>query len=359
MATAEQTTSGAGVRWDLVALTTEREQQIVAHFASAYPRLGETAVSELYARVADAAARPVDQPGAWQGDSHEGFERWLRLRVNAACLAEVGRPGLSKYVRAPDALDDLADQLGRTDEHLELETRDVWEHLAPKLHEQEARYLMALAVCDSAADAREHLGWSPRQWRRWQESCNSRLKQLHATGMLGVLPLPLLARIWATITPERVAVATATGGSAAGAGGTLFGGAGTAKLVTGVAAIAAAGAGVITAEQQREKPAKPRQAIVVQTTPAVSRTTVSTATPARTVQAASKSSTRTTSTKRPPLATRKTSTTDFKPAGRDAPKTRGGSSDFIPDGPTPIAKTYTPQAPASSSGGSSQDFATP
>lgn len=353
-ATAETKTGGAEVRWDLIAFTTEREQQIVAHLSSAYPRLGETAISELYGRVADAAARPAGQPGAFAGDSLEGFERWLRLRVNAACLAEVGRPGLSKYVRAADTLDELADELGRDDEHLELETLDVWEHLAPKLHEQEARYLMALAVCDNATQAREHLGWSPRQWRRWQESCNSRLKQLHSSGMLAVLPLPLLARIWATITPERLAAATATGGTAAGGGSTLFGGAGAAKLTAAVATITAAGAGVVTIEQHNQPERSPKPAIVQTTTPTSVRSTPAQAAATRSTSTATQK-TAAASSKRPPLATKKTSTTDFKPAGGDVQKTRGGSSDFIPDGPTPVKTTYTPAASSSSS----TDFGTP
>ena len=355
-AIADTRRSDQTVRWEIVAVTTAREQRLIAHFKSAYPRLGETAISELYQRVSDSAARPVGAPGAWPGETTEGFERWLRLRVNAACLAEVGRPGLSKYVRAPETLDDLAERIGSGDTHTELEARDVWEHLAPKLHENERRYLMALAVCDNASDAREQLGWTPRQWRRWQESCNTRLRQLHANKMLGVLPLPLLARIWAGITPDRVAAATATGGAAASSTATLLGGAGTAKIVAGVAALTAAAGGVITAEHHQAQPkpnAKPAAAALKVSRP------VQLAAPATTAKRATSAaaSTKQTSGKQPPLATKKIATTDFKPAGGTAQKTRGGSSDFIPDGPTPVTKTYTPQA--SSTGSGSPDFAAP
>jgi len=349
-AIADTVRSDQTVRWEIVAFTTEREQRLIAHFKSAYPRLGETAISELYQRVSDAAARPVGAPGAWPGESTEGFERWLRLRVNAACLAEVGRPGLSKYVRASETLDDLAERLGSGDTHTELEARDVWEHLAPKLHENERRYLMALAVCDNASDAREQLGWTPRQWRRWQESCNTRLRQLHASKMLGVLPLPLLARIWATMTPERLA--TATGGAAAGSS-TLLGGAGTAKVVAGVAALTAAAGGVITAEHHNpQRKTTPVPAAAAVRAPASAGPSAKVAAKrASNGTTAAKSTTNT----RPPLATKKTATTDFKPAGGDAPKTRGGSSDFIPDGPTPVKQTYMPTSP----GSSTKDFATP
>lgn len=348
--TIQETTPVAERRWAIIAAGQQHEARLVARYMASFPQLGETTITELLTRELDAAARPIGEPGACPdlNDDEDRIIGWLDHRLRLRCLDATTRKRFQRDELDPTIPADSSD-VDRD------ELAIIFGDVMPRLHENERRYLVALAACPNSADAQERLGWTQRKWRRWQASTNAHIQTLRAGGLFGVLPLPFLMRVWATMTPDRIAVATATGGAAASSTGTLLGGAGTAKVVAGIAALAAAAGGAITAEHRANKSQTPTP--VVRQVPAAAAAVVATPRTTATTGAPATKATTTSASKPPPLATKKTATTDFKPAGGTAQKTRGGSSDFIPDGPTPVTKTYTPQTSSAASGG--KDFGTP
>jgi len=350
--TIQETTPVTERRWAIIAAGQQHEERLVARYMASFPQLGETTITELLTRELDAAARPIGEPGACPDlqDDEDRIIGWLDHRLRLRCLDATTRKRFQRDELDPTIPADSSD-VDRD------ELAIIFGDVMPRLHENERRYLVALAACPNSADAQERLGWTPRKWRRWQASTNAHIQTLRAGGLFGVLPLPLIVRVWASITPDRIATASVTGGAAAGTTGGLLGGAGTAKVLAGVAALTAAAGGVLTAERHSTKEdAKPAPIAAPVAAPATN-VTRTTGKAAATSSAAPASRATTPAGTRPPLASKKTATTDFKPAGGDVQKTRGGSSDFIPDGPTPVTKTYTPQTSSAASGG--KDFGTP
>jgi hypothetical protein len=238
------------LRWAVLEHAQAREQANIAAALVDFSDVPPAVALDLYYKVADRAAAPAGQPGAFPRNDLRGLDKFLRGELRFQLL----HYKRDRRRAVPDPEDTLAATTAPSDPAREAEQREALRHIAQIVNDELANADLTPAarayfVADrieglKRAEIQRHLGWSEHRIKRSRSELRAHDAESLWRAMVArirdavtnVLPVPVLRLI------GRGPGGPSASEVAGAAGGTLLGGAGVKIAVACLASLACGGA---------------------------------------------------------------------------------------------------------------------
>jgi hypothetical protein len=253
------------LRWAVLEHAQAREQANIAAALVDFSDVPPAVALELYYKVADRAAAPAGQPGAFPRNDLRGLDKFLRGELRFQLL----HYKRDRRRTVPDPEDALAATTGPSDPAREAEQRQALRDIAQIVNDELANADLtptarAYFVADrieglKRAEIQRHLGWSEHRIKRSRRELREHdaeslwramVARIH-DALTNVLPVPILRLIG--LGPGGPSAGEVAAGAA---GGTLLGGAGVKIAVACLASVACGGALYAELDRPHSPPSK-------------------------------------------------------------------------------------------------------